>query len=1017
MKILRLRFKNINSFYGEHPAIDFEAAPLAATGLFIISGPTGAGKSTLLDVITLALYNEVPRFGRTVSKTEIDKQGSVVNMKAAEEPKTEAYAEVEYEARGKQYRSRWSIVKNRNGNWNNYQMEIAELPEGKLLDVKKLSDYPERNAELIGLKYEQFIKSIILAQGSFAEFLKADKNTRGKLLEDITGTHIYRQLGMAAFEKDKKQADILREKEAEMKGVQLLTPEQIAELEQKKHKAEQEKARAQQQLEYWETEKRLAEECRQLTARLEALRQERTTLQQQLEAFAPARERLLQHESVQAFAGELTLLREKQQGLARLQQQAQELGTRREQLAAEQQQILQEVGTLTGQPAVPEQLLEQLNAFESEILALNSKIKELRGLANPLLQAIQNEMDASALPLIRQLPYRQFEESQLILKNEEQKQRAVLDTLPADFDADAALSQLNDQEKAVIELTNALTQRESLRDEGNDKKQRLAQAHELVRQGTPELDLLIRELDSCTAALGRLREQRDRELTRNSFEAQRHNLKEGEECPLCGSLHHPFVHTYINNLLSLQETLLTTEKQQRDLQKQERDLAASLSTARSQTETLAPELDALRERYKKADTAAKGYLRQLDLPAEADRAAIQQLTDQLNIRKGRISMWVQAQKILSVLTPLQQHFTQLIHYREQVAKQQEVLTARYPGADIQTDTHRLRHRWLTWQNETKTNTEAIATNQAERTEASRQTTLLLHSLTASLQAVGLADTDAARARLLPAAEYQQLRQRQDTLHERRTQLDTQDKALSDDLATRSALRKEPGAPDEDLTAQVQQYRGLRDLHLGEAATYAEQLRYNQQNAQRYAHLQRELEVLRHQRHKWALLKKHIDADATGNNFSNFAQSLTLSNLIGYANQRLRLLSDRYILAKPQNDADSLFVLDTYQGNSPRAVTTLSGGETFTISLALALALSDLASRSVRIESLFIDEGFGTLDPDSLETALTTLEKLQSDSQKMVGVISHRHEMKDRIPVQIQVEKGTDGTSKVVLVGG
>src|SRR5690606_29188599 len=133
-----------------------------------------------------------------------------------------------------------------------------------------------------------------------------------------------------------------------------------------------------------------------------------------------------------------------------------------------------------------------------------------------------------------------------------------------------------------------------------------------------------------------------------------------------------------------------------------------------------------------------------------------------------------------------------------------------------------------------------------------------------------------------------------------------------------------------------------------------------------------------------------------------------------ANNRLRTLSDRYILDKPQNDTDYLFVLDTYQGNTPRAITTLSGGETFTISLALALALSDLASRNVRIESLFIDEGFGTLDNETLDTAIYTLEKLQNDSSKMVGVISHRNEMKDRIPVQVLVQKGIDGNSQISL---
>ncbi|WP_247232516.1 AAA family ATPase [Telluribacter sp. SYSU D00476] len=1020
MKILRIRFKNINSFYGEHPAIDFSGSPLSSTGLFIISGPTGAGKSTLLDVITLALYNEVPRLGRTISKTEIDKQGSVVNMKAADEPKSEAYAEVEYEARGKQYRSRWSIAKNRNGNWNNYQMEIAELPEGKLLDVKKLTDYPEVNAQIIGLKYEQFVKSIILAQGSFAEFLKADRNTRGKLLEDITGTHIYRSLGAAAFEKDKTWGEKLRLKEAEMNGVQLLSKEQIGELEQKRKLAEQEKTVAEGQFTYWDTEKRLWEECQNLQNRLERLGQDKVALQQQIEAFAPTVERLRQHESVSTFAGDLSLLREKQQTLEKLQQQARELAVRREQLAAERIKLLEEAAGMVGVAVVQDAFLKEVDSFENQIQALTTKIKELRAQASPLMTTLQNEVAGSRFPFIQKLPFRNIEESQSILAAEESKQQAVLSYFPTGFDADTELHALNEQEKEMIELTNALVRRRSVGEEGSSRKTKLAQAQQIVQEATPQLAQLGEELEKISQKITQLREQRDRELTRDRLDEQRKQLKAGEECPLCGSTHHPFVHEYVNNLLHLQESIKATEQEQKDLQKRERELAATLKAAQAQVATLTPELLALREQYKEADAKVNEYLTRLNLAAKADpetiEVQIKEQREQADIKKSKIRAWVQARETAETILRLRQHFTQLVHYREQVSKQQEVLRKRYAGEDVQADANRLRHRWMTWDNATRTTEEAALTNQKQTTETEQAVQVLQGTLLSNLQEVGIATVEEASSRLLPPQEYQRLKQQYDGLNDRRKQLDTQEKTLHEDLIAKNKLRKVSDVAAEDLVTNVEKYRKLRDQYLGEAATYAEQLRNNEHNIQRFAHLQSELDVLRRQRRKWELLKKYI-GDATGNAFSNYAQSLTLSNLIGLANLRLRLLSDRYILDKPHNDADSLFVLDTYQGNTPRAVTTLSGGETFTISLALALALSDLASRNVRIESLFIDEGFGTLDPDSLEIALGTLERLQSDSQKIVGVISHRHEMKDRIPVQIQVEKGTDGTSKVVLVGG
>ena len=156
-------------------------------------------------------------------------------------------------------------------------------------------------------------------------------------------------------------------------------------------------------------------------------------------------------------------------------------------------------------------------------------------------------------------------------------------------------------------------------------------------------------------------------------------------------------------------------------------------------------------------------------------------------------------------------------------------------------------------------------------------------------------------------------------------------------------------------------------------------------------------------------------DATGNKFANFAQGLTLKNLLVYANQRLRNLSDRYQLTMPKEEG-SLLVIDNYQGDSIRSIKTLSGGETFLISLALALSLSDMASKNVALGCLFIDEGFGTLDSDTLELAMTTLETLQSESQKAVGVISHVEALKERIDVQIKLKMNAQGHSEIEVHG-
>jgi len=215
MKINTITLQNIHSLKGQHK-VDFTTSPLAETGLFAITGPTGSGKSTLLDAITLALFNQTPRTG-SLSKNYIEKFGSLITRNTHD-----AFAEVEYEVGGKVYRSKWEISRARTGNLRDYEMSVAEKKgDGKFefLDLKK-GDVPAKNAEIIALNYDQFVKSILLSQGEFARFLKSDAKERSELLEKITGTEIYRKLGMLAFEKqreEKGKLDRIREKQGDIR--------------------------------------------------------------------------------------------------------------------------------------------------------------------------------------------------------------------------------------------------------------------------------------------------------------------------------------------------------------------------------------------------------------------------------------------------------------------------------------------------------------------------------------------------------------------------------------------------------------------------------------------------------------------------------------------------------------------------------------------------------------------------------------------------------------------------------
>ena len=180
-----------------------------------------------------------------------------------------------------------------------------------------------------------------------------------------------------------------------------------------------------------------------------------------------------------------------------------------------------------------------------------------------------------------------------------------------------------------------------------------------------------------------------------------------------------------------------------------------------------------------------------------------------------------------------------------------------------------------------------------------------------------------------------------------------------------------------------------------------------------AQVARELEGKQRVAEQWAKLNKLLGS-ADGAKFKVIAQSYTLNHLLRHANRHLSYLSKRYKLQQVPGTL-ALQVIDCDMCDEVRTVYSLSGGESFLISPALALGLSSLSSNNLKVESLFIDEGFGSLDADSLRTAMEALEQLQMQGRK-VGVISHVQEMSERISVQVQVHKKINGKSVLTVVG-
>ena len=174
------------------------------------------------------------------------------------------------------------------------------------------------------------------------------------------------------------------------------------------------------------------------------------------------------------------------------------------------------------------------------------------------------------------------------------------------------------------------------------------------------------------------------------------------------------------------------------------------------------------------------------------------------------------------------------------------------------------------------------------------------------------------------------------------------------------------------------------------------------------HQLKEIELQESECKRWNTLHELIGS-SDGKKYRNFAQGITFEVMIGYANRNLRKMTDRYLLIRDEKEPLELNVIDNYQAGEIRSTRNLSGGESFIVSLSLALGLSHMASRKVRVDSLFLDEGFGALDEDALDTALETLTGLQREG-KLIGVISHVPALKERIGVQIQVIPLTGGRS-------
>ncbi|CAM3695444.1 exonuclease subunit SbcC [Rheinheimera salexigens] len=1001
MKILSVRLQNLNSLRGEW-TIDFRLAPFNQANLFAIVGPTGAGKTTILDAICLALYHETPRLKTSASSNEIMTRHT-----------SECLAEVEFEVANVGYRAFWSQRRARgksDGNLQAAKVELARL-DGTIL-AEKINDKQRLVAEITGLDFSRFTKSMLLAQGGFAAFLNAEANERAELLEELTGTDIYAKISAQVFtecRQHKQQQELLQ---AKLSTVELLTAEQQAELTTQLTQISADISTKQaslsqlRQQQHWRQQLQQAEQAL-LQAEQEAQQVEHNANLQQpklakLQAYQPAHKLAPLYQAVQ-------------QSQQQFKQQQHSLSQLNSSLASAQQQ--QATYLWQGWQALQQQVnntQRQQQQRQKQQIELEQKISAW--------QQQQQLQTASEQQLASQLQQLQQQGSSQQLQAEYQQQQSRLQQLQQ------LQQQLTLQDKfqqQLQQIQQQLTTKDQQQQQLATRLTQLRSRYAEVKQQVKDKRLLL--------------QQQQLILQLSDHRAQ---LKPGENCPLCGATEHPAIAEYQRlNSSETSQQLEQAEQEQTTVQAAGEEVKAehaAMVAAMQQLQLQQQQVQQELEQLKDLIQTATAELEITVLTVEAIATTITEINQQQQLRQQQIQQLEQLQQqwqlARDTLSTQQQQLREGLH-------QQQLLTAQTEQAELelvrlQQQTHNWQQQWQQLELAAPTQVsvnETIISVEAKLQLAQQQVQLLLgqrqavqHALSqaelhyqqqqqqwqTNLSQSVFADEAAFKVALLTDAEVQQLQQLQQSLAQasissQRLLLDRQQQLQ---LLQQAKLTELDLASITDLLQQAEQTVNMLSQQRGEIS---QQLTAEQKRRQQQQQLLADISAGQLQYELWQRLNSLIGS-ADGARYRRFAQSLTLAQLILLANRQLALLHNRYQLAAHESAELELVVLDTWQADSARDTKTLSGGESFLVSLALALGLSDLVSSNARIDSLFLDEGFGTLDADTLDSALSALDNLNA-SGKMVGIISHVEALKQRIPVQIKVEKQQGlGFSKISI---
>lgn len=1090
MKLLALRFKNLNSLEGEW-LIDFTHPEYEQNGIFAISGPTGAGKTTLLDAICLALFGCTPRL-ETISQS----QNEIISKQHAE-----CFAELEFQTASGTYNAHWSQRKAHNrpdGKLQPVKRELFDMISGKLLS-SRINEVSQLITQISGLDFQRFTRTVLLAQGRFADFLNAKEEERSPILEQITGTEIYSDISIKVHQIKNEEEKKLTELAIGVNSISLLKTDEVdalqnslANLEQQLSHVNEQQKHAAAGIKWWEESLQNQRSQQNLNDQLAQCLQAEQDFSPQAHTLALANKTLPLIKTHTEINGLRDSLKHNQQSLTKLSPQLDDIAHARE---LREKQLIE----IRHQKSSTAQFLEEQRVTFNKVRELDSLIaqeKKLLDEEQARLALIATRLNNSTTELenhhthyeqittlIKQLCQRILEQGYSLgdLNLSSLAQCSTAEAIEKLFILLKDNTEITKLNHLIDGLKDDLRDLEAIRDETQryyDKNAKLGKHRASIKQFYDEINQRIaqrtrleQEHKLHEAKVAQHEAEYKLAVTIKSLEEHRHDLADGSPCPLCGALEHPLI----------KGELSVPKISERDLEESKKTERAVLMMLNDNARQIAH-----------LDAGAKAVEQQLS----EDAADLAKLLSNIEVKHelliNTFGSSLAIQNTADLKNALNQQQISPAAFKTQIQRLQEQIKRHEKELMV-------RDKALHWSNNTSTTFERVKVNIAYLSEqikayeadtkalqesksnkqhalnvsrdtrqalfgdkdpnkAEEQLRLELKRIEAQLEEKSTEQQEADAIFIRLKQQIKSLQEAIETLKERlhllepqfneqlekqqfdneesflaacineeqRLHLDQQQRLLAERKSTLKEQLQQVEANLQLLAEQQpEQHKALNIYRLEHESLEAQKAKLNAvkgrdqerlsmhlEAVSRVAEQNKLIEAQEKETNRWRMLHELIGS-ADGKKYRNFAQNLTFELVLHYANLQLNQMSDRYSLCIDNrlNSKLELTVEDHYQGDEIRSIKNLSGGESFIVSLALALGLSQMVSGSMQLQSLFLDEGFGTLDEDSLDIALSSLSNLQQ-SGKTIGIISHVAALKERISTQIQVIPMSGGRSRL-----